>query len=165
MKIEQTLLEGVLLIKPEIFEDHRGQFIETYNKAKFFEYGIDIDFVQDDISTASKNVLKGIHGDYVTRKLIQCLHGKLYVVVIDYRKDSKLFGVWRSFILSDQNRHQILLPPGFGNGFLALEDNSIFSYKQSTYYDRSKQFTVKYNDERFNIFWPCDRPILSLRDS
>lgn len=164
MKIETTSLDGVFLIKPEIFEDYRGQFVETYNKDKFFENGIDIDFVQDDISTAAKNVLKGIHGDYISRKLLQCLYGKLYFIVLDYRNDSKSFGAWQSFILSDRNRYQVLIPPGFGNGFLSLEDNSIFSYKQSTYYDRSKQFTVKYNDDRFNIFWPCSKPILSLRD-
>jgi len=165
MKIEKTLLENVLLIKPDIFEDHRGQFIEIYNKKEFKKNGIDTDFVQDDISTAAKNILKGIHGDFVTKKFISCLYGKLYFVILDYRKESKSFGAWQSFILSDRNRHQILIPPGFGNGFLSLEDNSIFSYKQSTYYDRSKQFTVKWDDERFNIFWPCDKPILSLRDS
>ena len=165
MRIEATSLKNVLLIKPDVFEDHRGQFIETYNKKEFKKNGIDVEFIQDDISTAANNVLKGIHGDFVTTKLISCLYGKLYFVILDYNKDSEFFGVWQSFILSDKNRHQILIPPGFGNGFLSLKDDSIFSYKQSTYYDRSKQFTVKYNDGRFNIFWPCDKPILSMRDS
>lgn len=164
MNVEKTLLNDVFLIKPDVFEDHRGQFIELYNKEEFFKNGIDIEFVQDDISTASKNVLKGIHGDFITKKLVQCLYGKLYFVILDYNKDSKSFGLWQSFILSDRNRYQILIPSGFGSGFLSLKDDSIFSYKQSTYYDRSKQFTIKYNDERFNIFWPCDKPILSLRD-
>lgn len=165
MRVETTTLDGVLLIKPDIFEDHRGEFVELYNKKEFKEHSIDVEFVQDDISTAGENVLKGIHGDYVTWKLLSCLHGKLYFAIIDYRYGSDAFGKWQSFILSDKNRYQILLPPGFGNGFLALEDNSIFSYKQSTYYDRSKQFTIKYNDERFNIWWPCKDPILSMRDS
>ena len=165
MRIKNTDLEGVLLIKPDIFEDHRGQYVELYNKSEFEKYNINIDFVQDDISTASKNVLKGIHGDYVTQKLLSCLHGKLYFVVIDCRQGVATFGTWQSFILSDKNRYQVLIPPGFGNGFLALEDNSIFSYKQSTYYDRSKQFTIKWNDEKFNIWWPIKNPILSMRDS
>lgn len=165
MRIETTNLDGVLLIKPDIFEDHRGQFIELYNKTDFAKNNINIEFVQDDISTASKNVLKGIHGDMVTTKLVACLYGKLYFIIIDYRQGRDTFGKWQSFILSDRNRYQILIPPGFGNGFLSLEDNSIFSYKQSTYYDRSKQFTIKYNDENFNIFWPCKEPILSMRDS
>ncbi len=165
MRIETTNLDGVLLIKPDIFEDHRGQFIELYNKLEFQKQGIVTEFVQDDISTASKNVLKGIHGDVVTTKLVSCLYGKLYFIIIDYRQGRDTFGKWQSFILSDRNRYLILIPPGFGNGFLSLEDNSIFSYKQSTYYDRSKQFTIKYNDENFNIFWPCKDPILSMRDS
>jgi dTDP-4-dehydrorhamnose 3,5-epimerase len=164
MNVETTLLKDVLLIKPDIFEDHRGQFVEIFNKKEFEKCHISVEFIQDDISTAAKNVLKGIHGDFVTKKLVSCLFGKLYFIVLDYNRDSKSFGEWQSFILSDRNRYQILIPPGFGNGFLSLEDNSIFSYKQSTYYDRSKQFTIKYNDDRFNIFWPCEKPILSLRD-
>lgn len=165
MRTKNTDLEGVLLIKPSIFEDHRGQYVELYNKAEFKNNNIDIDFLQDDISTAAKNVLKGIHGDMVTTKIVSCLYGKLYFVVIDCRQGVATFGKWQSFILSDTNRYQVLIPPGFGNGFLALEDNSIFSYKQSTYYDRSKQFTIKWNDEKFNIWWPCKNPILSMRDS
>ena len=165
MRIKNTDLEGVLLIKPDIFEDHRGQYVELYNKSEFEKNNINIDFIQDDISTAAKNVLKGIHGDMVTKKVVSCLYGKLYFVVIDCRQGVTTFGTWQSFILSDKNRYQILIPPGFGNGFLALEDNSIFSYKQSTYYDRSKQFTIKWNDEKFNIWWPIKNPILSMRDS
>ncbi len=165
IKVETTTLENVLLIKPYIFEDHRGEFIELYNKKEFKDNGIDTEFIQDDISTASKCVLKGIHGDYVTTKLVTCLYGKLYFVVIDYREDTKTFGNWQSFILSDKNRFQVIIPQGFGNGFLSLKDDSIFSYKQSTYYDRKSQFTIKYNDERFNIFWPYNNPILSMRDA
>lgn len=165
MRVALTDLEGVLLIKPDIFEDHRGQFIELYNKGEFLKHNITTEFLQDDISTAAKNVLKGIHGDSVTTKLVSCIYGKLYFVIIDHRQGIDTFGKWQSFILSDRNRYQILIPPGFGNGFLALENNSIFSYKQSTYYDRSKQFTIKWNDENFNIFWPCKDPILSMRDS
>ena len=165
MIIEKTELDGVLLITHNIFEDHRGQYVETYNKEEFSKNGITTEFIQDDISTAAKNVLKGIHGDYVTTKLVSCLYGRLYFVILDYREDSKTSGEYKSFILSDRNRYSILIPPGFGNGFLSLEDNSIFAYKQSEYYDRSKQFTVKWDDERFNIFWPCKKPILSVRDS
>jgi len=169
--VEKTTLDNVFLIKPYIFEDHRGLYIKTYDFEEysrvFLSYNIPkFEFIEDDISISTLHVIKGIHGSYSnTWKLVGCLYGKIYVVVINYDEKSKQFGQWQSFILSDKNFNQILIPPKFGNGHLCLDQISIFSYKQSTYYDRSKQFTIKYNDERFNIWWPCKDPILSMRDS
>lgn len=164
MKIFKTKLKGVLLIKPEIFEDHRGFYAETYNEDEYKKQGIGIKFVEDDISVSSKDVLRGIHGDNGTWKLISCMYGKFYFVVVNCNTSSKDFGKWESFILSDVNRHQVLVPPRFGNAHLVLSDMDIFSYKQSAYYDPKKQFTYKWNDPRFNIWWPIKNPILSQRD-
>ena len=164
MDIHKTKLDGVLLIKPEIFEDFRGQYVETYNEDLYKAKGINIKFIQDDIATSVKDVLRGIHGDSENWKLISCLHGKIYVVVVNCDIGSKDFGQWQSFTLSDISRCQVLIPPKYGNSYLTLSDMSIFHYKQSTYYDRAKQFTYKWDDPRFKIEWPIKNPILSERD-
>ncbi len=164
MEVHKTNLEGVLQIKLDVFEDFRGEYVETYNEALYSEHGIDVKFIQDDISVSSQNVLRGIHGDSTTWKLISCLHGKFYLVVVNGDGQSGDFGKWQSFLLSARNRMQVLVPPKYGNAHLVLSETAIFHYKQSTYYDRSKQFTYKWDDPRFNIWWPTDNPILSQRD-
>jgi len=164
MKVSKTHLDGVMLIKPDVFEDFRGEFVETYNEQLYRDNGIDVKFVQDDISVSVKNVLRGIHGDYVTYKLLSCLYGKLYFVVVNCDTHSKNFGKWQSFILSDTSRQQVLVPPKYGNAYLVLSDKAVFHYKQSTYYDRSKQFTYKWDDTKFNIWWPIKEPVVSQRD-
>lgn len=162
--VETTQLPGVLLIKPSTFSDFRGEYVEIYNEELYRKNGIEVAFIQDDISMSYKNVLRGIHGDEATWKLISCLHGEFYLVVLNYDKGSRDFGKWQSFTLSDKNRHQVLVPPKFGNGHFVLSERAIFHYKQSTYYDPGKQFTVKWNDPRFNISWPAKEPVLSKRD-
>ena len=164
MKIIKTTLDGVLLIKLDVFEDYRGEYIETYNEELYRKKGIDIKFVQDDISVSTKNVLRGIHGDSETWKLISCLYGKFYLVVLNCNNSSKSFGKWESFVLSDVNRLQVLVPPKYGNAHLILSDKATFHYKQSNYYNPAKQFTYKWNDPKFNIWWPIKNPILSQRD-
>jgi len=164
MEVLKTNLEGVFLIKPFIFEDHRGDFIEIYNEEEYRKKGINITFIQDDVSTSKKNVLRGIHGDGVTWKLVSSIFGTIYYVVANCDAKSKDFRKWQSFILSDRNRHQILVPPKYGQAFLALSDEIVFHYKQSTYYNRPGQFTYKWNDEDFGVWWPCKAPILSKRD-
>ena len=164
MIVEKTKLDGVLLITLNAFEDHRGEYMELYNEKLYREKGIDIHFMEDDISIATRGVIKGIHGDDCTWKLISCLHGKFYLVVISYDEQSKDFGKWESFVLSDRNKHQVLVPPKHGNGHLCLSKKSIFHYKQSSYYEPSRQFTIKWNDPEFNIWWPVKNPILSQRD-
>jgi dTDP-4-dehydrorhamnose 3,5-epimerase len=164
IEVCKTKLNGVLLIKPTFFEDHRGEYLELYNGKLYKSSGIDVDFVEDDISIGTRGVLKGIHGDSITWKLISCLHGKFYLVVVNYDQHSPDFGKWQSFVLSDVNKHQVLVPPMHGNGHLCLSEKSIFHYKQSACYDPSRQFTIKWNDPRFNIWWPVKNPILSQRD-
>ena len=162
--VENTELPGVKLIKPYVFEDHRGEYIETYNEKAYFEKGIDIKFVQDDVSISSKHVLRGLHGDSVTTKLISCTLGKFILAVVNYDKTSSYYLKWATFILSERNRYQILIPPNYANGHLVLSDLAIFSYKQSTYYNPEYQFTLAWNDPQIAIWWPISEPILSLRD-
>lgn len=165
MEVSKTKLDGVLLIKPPtIFEDFRGTYVELYNEELYLNAGITVKFIQDDISVSSRNVLRGIHGDAETWKLISCLQGRFYLVVVNWDKDSPQFGNWASFVLSDQNRLQVLVPPKFGNGHVVLSELTIFHYKQSTYYDRTSQFTLLWNDPKLNIWWPIKNPILSMRD-
>ncbi len=164
IKVQQTKLEGVRLIQLESFEDHRGEYIETYNKAIYRDSGININFIQDDYSISVRNVLRGLHGDTETWKLITCPYGKIYVVVVNCLEGSEEFGRWEAFVLSDRNHQQVLIPPNFGNGHLVLSDVAIFAYKQTSYYHPSGQFSYKWNDPRFNIWWPISNPILSKRD-
>lgn len=165
MEVSKTKLDGVLLIKPPtIFTDFRGAYVETYNEKLYTEAGINVKFIQDDISVSRQNVLRGLHGDGETWKLISCLYGQFYLVVVNWDESTPQFRKWESFTLSDDNRLQVLIPPKFGNGHLVLSEQAIFHYKQNTYYNRVGQFTIMWNDPRINIRWPISNPILSTRD-
>jgi dTDP-4-dehydrorhamnose 3,5-epimerase len=166
LEFNKTKLEGVLSILPSTnFEDFRGSYVEIYNKKLFQDAGLTQDFIQDDISTSHRNVLRGIHGDSKTWKLVSCLKGSFYLVVVNNDSSSPQFGKWEGFTLSDVNRLQVLIPPKFGNGHLVLSESAIFHYKQTTDYDREGQFTLLWNDPKLDIWWPIDNPILSRRDS
>jgi dTDP-4-dehydrorhamnose 3,5-epimerase len=147
-----------------VFEDFRGTYVETYNEDLYRKAGIKTRFVQDDISVSSRHVLRGIHGDRKTWKLISCLQGKFYLMVLNHDPASKAFGKWEGFTLSDRNRLQVLIPPKYGNGHVVLTDEAIFHYKQSSYYDRPGQFTVAWNDPRYKMWWPVKAPVVSRRD-
>ena len=164
LQVEKTSLDGVYLIKPNIFEDFRGNYTEVYNLKEYKEAGLNVDFIQDDLSTTYKGVLRGMHGDAKTTKLVQCAYGRIYQVVVNCDPASKQFGKWEAFILSDENRHQVYIPPMFGNGFYVLSDVAVYNYKQSTYYGEAKQFTYKWNDPQLGIYWPDKNPIVSERD-
>ena len=166
LEIKKTKLKDVLIIKPPtIFKDFRGQYIETYNNKIYQKNSINIKFIQDDVSISKKNVLRGIHGDNKTWKLVSCLYGSFYLVVLNYDTKSKSFGNYISIVLSDKNNLQVLIPPKHGNGHFVLSKQAIFHYKQNTLYVRKSQFTVKWNDPRFKIRWPKKNPILSKRDN
>lgn len=165
MDVGKTALDGVLLITPPtIFEDFRGQYVEIYNRTLYNEAGIAVDFIQDDISMSTRHVLRGIHGDGGTWKLVSCLSGKFYLVVVNNDPDSPQYRKWTSFTLSERNRQQVLIPPKFGNGHVVLSDSAIFHYKQNTQYDRAGQFTILWNDPSYDFWWPIADPIVSRRD-
>jgi dTDP-4-dehydrorhamnose 3,5-epimerase len=165
MEVFPTKLNSVLLIKPPtIFEDFRGHYVETYNKSIYYSSGIPIEFIQDDISVSYRNVLRGIHGDSKTWKLISCLYGSFYLVVVNNDPASPQYRQWQSFTISDVNRLQVLVPPKFGNGHLVMSEQAVFHYKQTTEYDRSGQFTLHWNDPTLKIWWPIQNPIVSERD-
>ena len=165
MQLEDTTLSGVKIITPPtIFEDFRGSYVEIYNEAIYRQAGVDVAFMQDDISTSSRHVLRGIHGDGKTWKLVSCLYGKFYLIVVDMNPDSPTYKKWQGFTLSDGNRKQVLIPPLHGNGHVVMSDKAIFHYKQNTEYDRDSQFTILWNDPEFDFWWPVKSPILSRRD-
>ena len=165
MKItNHKLLNKVKIIELDCFQDHRGEYIETYNEKIYFENGIETKFIQDDISISKKNVLRGIHGDPNTAKLVSCLYGEFLLVVVDCDRNSSTYLKWFTINLSRKNRLQVFIPKNYGNGHLVLSDEAIFHYKQNTMYQPSNQFTFLWNDERLKINWPISNPILSKRD-
>lgn len=165
LSVKTTELDGVLLITPPtIFEDFRGAYVETYNEPLYKAAGIDVKFVQDDISVSSRHVLRGIHGDEETWKLISCLHGSFYLMVVNNDRSSSQFRKWQGFTLSDTNYSQVLVPAGFGNGHVVLTEKAIFQYKQNTCYNPRGQFTIVWNDPAYGMWWPIKNPILSRRD-
>jgi dTDP-4-dehydrorhamnose 3,5-epimerase len=166
LEVKTTKLEGVRVIKPPtVFEDFRGHYVELYNEQLYCEAGLEMKFVQDDMSISTRHVLRGIHGDGVTWKLISCLMGRFYMVVINNDPESKQFRQWESFVLSEHNRFQVLIPPRFGLAHLILSEQAIFHYKQTTYYERATQFTLQWDDPELAIWWPVEKPLLSPRDS
>jgi len=163
--VRKTKLDGVLLISPPTnFEDFRGEYVEIYNRDLYRAAGIDADFVQDDISVSSRHVLRGIHGDSQTTKLVSCLHGRFYLLVVNAIPGHPQEGQWEGFTLSEKNRLQVLIPAGFGNGHVVLSESAIFHYKQDSQYDRAGQFTIAWNDPRYDFWWPVKSVILSRRD-
>ena len=152
----------VKVLCPDVHTDYRGDLWTVWNKKDS-----KVHFNHDKISTSRKHVLRGIHGDFKSTKLVTCLHGELYFVVVDNRKESDTFLQWDHMILDDKNRKMVLIPPGFGNAFFVMSEQSVFFYKWSypgEYPDVKDQFTIKWNDERLLIDWPVDNPILQPRD-
>ena len=164
LQIKDTELEGVKLIVPERFEDHRGTYLEIFDEDKYKGVCGNLKFIQDDVSISNKDVLRGIHGDFSTTKLVTVLNGSGYAVIVDNREDSSTYNQWQAFLLSRENRNQLFLPAGIGNSILALENNMIYYYKQTTHFVDGRQFTIKWNDPIYNFWWPIKEPILSKRD-
>ena len=164
MQVENTKLDGVKLIKPAIFEDFRGLYVETYNRDLYQKNGVNVEFKQDDISISSRHVLRGIHGDSETWKLISCHMGSFYLIVVNNDPASAQYRQWQGFTLSENNHHQVLVPPKFGNGHMVMSERAMFHYKQNTYYNPAGQFTIRWNDPQYNMWWPIKNPILSRRD-
>ena len=167
IKVSSTSLPGVLKIHRGFpFRDHRGIYATIYQREDYFKKGITIDFVEQDFSFSRKNTLRGLHGDDKTYKMICCPFGAFCLAVVNYDQSSCHFGKWEMFFLTDDNGLQILIPPKHLNGHLVLSNKgAIFHYNQSEYYKGAEnQWSVRWNDPRFNIPWPVVNPILSNRD-
>lgn len=167
MKVEKTFIEGLLIIKPDVFEDPRGYFFESFNKSRYNEIGINDEFVQDNVSKSSRDTIRGLHyqaGEFAQGKLCMVLHGSVIDVAVDIRFGSPTFGKYFSIELSGKNKNQIWIPPGFAHGFAVTSDNTIFTYKCTSHYNRVSERTIIYNDDDLNIDWQIDTPIVSEKD-
>ncbi len=166
MKIEKTFIKDLLIITPNVFTDERGYFLESYNK-QHLESLLTTDFVQDNESLSQKNVLRGLHFQkppYTQAKLVRVIKGAVLDVVVDIRKNSATYSKHFSHILSEENKIQLYVPTGFAHGFLVLEENTIFSYKCSNYYNKESEGAILWNDSTLNIDWKVNQPIISEKD-
>ena len=164
---EPLPLEGLILIKPQVFADKRGFFLERYNKKLFKENGIDVDFVQDNHSRSSKGVLRGLHFQkppFAQDKLVWVANGEVLDVVVDIRSDSPSFGKWQSQKLSETNKYMLFIPKGFAHGFLTLTKTADFFYKVSNFYSKEHDDGILWNDSDIGIDWKIKNPIISEKD-
>ena len=161
-------IDGVLIFKPSIGEDERGIIYTSFYKDYFKEFlPENLNFKHDKFSSSKKNVLRGIHGDTKSWKLITCVYGEIYQVVVDYRKDSPTYLKWESFTINSDNPFSVLIPPNMGNSFFVKSNTAIYHYKlayEGEYLDAEDQFSIKWNDPTIGIKWPIENPILSGRD-
>ena len=167
MEIIKTSIEGLLVIKPDVFKDERGYFYESYNQARFAKEGLDMTFVQDNESKSSKGVLRGLHFQkppYAQGKLVRVVKGSVMDVAVDLRKDSPTYGKWESCILSEENKKMFWIPEGFAHGFLTLEDDTIFTYKCTNIYNKESEGSLRWDDADILIEWNIDNPTLSEKD-
>lgn len=169
MRIIPTQISDVFFIELKVFDDARGYFMETWQRQKFAEIGIDHNFVQDNQSKSHKHIARGLHYQLhrPQGKLVRVVHGAVWDVAVDIRKDSKTFGKWVGAELSEDNKLLMWIPPGCAHGFLSLRDNSILTYKCSDYYAPEDERTILWNDPTLAIDWPIPlgvTPILSDRD-
>ena len=167
MEIIHTPLEGLLIIKPDVFEDERGYFFESFNLEKFLKAGIDLKFVQDNESMSKKGVLRGLHFQsppFAQGKLVRVMRGSVLDVAVDIRKDSPTYGKWESVVLSGKNKWMYLIPAGFAHGFVTLEDDTIFFYKCTNVYNKASEGSILWNDPVLNIDWEINDPVISDKD-
>lgn len=166
---KSSIFEDVIVIKPSIFEDLRGNIFTSFNK-DIYENELlpkKLDFKHDKFAESRQNVLRGLHGDTKTWKLVSCAYGEILEVVVDMREDSTTYLQWEAFELKANEYRQVLIPPGFVNGYYVKTEKAVFHYKlayDGDYIDADEQITVAWDDSRINIEWPCNNPILQDRD-
>jgi dTDP-4-dehydrorhamnose 3,5-epimerase len=167
MIIEKTFIEGLLIIKPRVFEDSRGYFFESYNEKALREAGLDAAFVQDNQSLSQKGVLRGLHFQappFAQGKLVRVIKGAVLDVVVDIRKKSPTYGKHFAIELTDQNKTMFWVPEGFAHGFATLQNDTIFYYKCTNYYHKESEGCVMWNDKDLGIEWNMKEPVLSEKD-
>lgn len=168
-KITKTGIDGLLILEPQIFGDHRGFFMESWSRQTMEQAGLNYNFVQDNHSSSTvKGTLRGIHFQYgkaAQAKLVRCVRGSVLDVAVDLRKNSPTYKQWHAVELSEDNHKQFLIPRGFGHGFLTLTDHVEFMYKADNYYSPVEEGGIRWNDPTLNIQWGIEKPILSDKDS
>lgn len=169
MKVISTKISDVVILEPQKYTDDRGHFFESYNKKKYQEIlGESVDFVQDNHSSSKKDVLRGLHYqiEQSQGKLVRVVSGEVFDVAVDIRKSSPTFGQWVGAYLSQENRHQLWVPPGFAHGFLVISDTAEFLYKTTDYYAPEYERCILWDDPTLGIKWPlAGGPILSRKDA
>lgn len=167
MNIERFEIEGLLLLEPRVFEDERGYFFETYSEKTMSEVGIDVRFVQDNISLSKKGVIRGLHFQrepYAQDKLVRVVRGEVLDVVVDLREGSPTYGKHQSVVLSDANHKMFFIPKGFAHGFAVLSDDALFEYKVSALYHPESEGGIIWNDSTLAIDWGIADPIVGKKD-
>ena len=162
-----TGFKDLIVIQPAVFEDERGYFYESYNKEVYAQLGITCEFVQDNQSLSNKGVLRGLHFQnppFEQSKLVRVIKGSVLDITLDIRKNSPTFGKHFSIELTEKNKTALYVPPGFAHGFVTLEDNTVFFYKCSAYYNKASEGAILWNDEALGIDWKISKPLLSEKD-
>lgn len=166
---QKTDIDDVILVKPQVFGDSRGFFLESYQKSTFYKNGIDVEFCQDNHSKSTKGVLRGLHYQKKPKaqaKLVRCSKGKIFDVAVDIRKNSPTFAKWTGAILSEENKEMLFIPAGFAHGFVVLSDEAELLYKASNEYSAENDRGIRWNDPDININWGIDfTPLISHKDT
>ncbi|WP_462373817.1 dTDP-4-dehydrorhamnose 3,5-epimerase [Turicimonas muris] len=168
MIVEKTPIEGVLLVKPKVFGDKRGFFVETWQKKRYEEAGINLPFVQDNHSMSTKGILRGLHFQkkHPQGKLVMVSQGEVFDVAVDLRKNSPTFGQWFGSLLTAENQHQLWVPPGMAHGFVVLSETAHFHYKCTDYYHPEDEGSIRWNDPEVDVKWPISfEPVVSEKDA
>ena len=167
MKVVETDLPGCVVIEPAVFGDDRGFFFETWNADRYGERGLPTRFVQSNVSSSARGVLRGLHYQWPNPqgKLVSVLEGEVYDVAVDIRRGSPHFGRWTAVVLSAENKRQFWIPEGFAHGFAVLSERAIFSYLCTAQYDKAADAGVRWDDAAIGIDWPVAEPLLSDKDA
>ena len=167
MKIVETDLPGCLVLEPQVFGDDRGFFYESFNRDKLAEVGLALDFVQGNVSSSARGVLRGLHYQWPKPqgKLVSVLEGEVWDVAVDIRRGSPTFGRWTAAVLSADNKRHFWVPEGFAHGFVVLSERALFTYLCTQTYDREADAGIRWNDARLSIDWPVAEPVLSDKDA
>lgn len=167
MNIREASIKDVFLIEPKVFKDDRGYFFESFKQNVFQQRGLNVDFIQDNISKSKKGTIRGLHyqvGEFQQGKLCQVVYGKVLDVAVDIRFGSPTFGKYAASVLSEEHHEMIWIPPGFAHGFSVLSDEAIFHYKCTNYYSKEHERAIRFNDKDLNIDWNVTKPLVSPKD-
>jgi dTDP-4-dehydrorhamnose 3,5-epimerase len=166
MKVIRSEIDGLLVIEPKVFGDARGFFLETWNELRYREAGLNMRFVQDNLSFSRRGTVRGLHYQNPNSqgKLVYVIEGEVFDVAVDLRRNSPTFGRWHGVNLSGQNRLQFFVPPGFAHGFAVLSETALFAYKCTEFYSPKDELTLSWDDPDVGVRWPVGKPVLSEKD-